>query len=369
MKQYLVGGAVRDKLLGKEPKDRDWVIVGATQEDVDSLLAQGYTQVGADFPVFLHPETKEEYAFARIERKVGVGYHGFEVSTESVTIEEDLARRDLTINSMAMDEDGKIVDPYGGRKDLHNRVLRHTTDAFAEDPLRVMRLARFAARFPEWRVHPSTIELCKKLTQAGELNHLSIERIWTEMEKGFAEAAPQKFMQVLSQTEALLWTDSLKSIFGSVLTEVQAAISQSLACVPKDQRLYVAIGALARVDSDVPGGPSRARDCQANVLELKTSKRTAEDLARIIKKARGLQDGPQFMDLVMAATAIERAGWKLTFSAKRLMTAQRIMREIRASDFPGLEGKELGRMIDETRVANLQMGLDIPTPCTTQQLG
>lgn len=370
MKKYLVGGAVRDKLLGKEPKDRDWLIVGATETDVQDLLAQGYEQVGADFPVFLHPETKEEYAFARVERKVGAGYHGFEVRADaSVTIEEDLARRDLTINSMAMDEDGKIIDPYGGRKDLHNHVLRHTTEAFAEDPLRVMRLARFAARFQDWRVHPSTIELCKKLTQAGELNHLSTERIWTEMEKGFSEASPLRFMQVLASTEALMFTTHLGDMFGPALTDVQTAIAQSLSCVPKEQRLYVAIGALARGDLFIPGGPSRARDCQQNVLALKLAMRNADDLSKLVKKARGLQEGPQFMDLVMAATTIERAGWKLPFSSKRLMTAQRIMREVRASDFPGIEGKELGRVIDETRIANLQMGLDIPIPCTTPQLG
>jgi len=184
MKTYLVGGAVRDTLLGLVPKDKDYVIVGATAEDVESLIAQGYQRVGADFPVFLHPETGDEYALARIERKVGAGYNGFEAYTSpDLTIEDDLRRRDLTINAMAMDpETGEIIDPFGGQEDLKNGVLRHVSEAFAEDPLRVLRVARFKARYG-FEIHHTTFDLMKQLVDSGELDHLTRERIWVEIEK------------------------------------------------------------------------------------------------------------------------------------------------------------------------------------------
>lgn len=199
-KIYLVGGAVRDRLLGIGSKDRDYVVVGATPE---WMIAQGYQKVGADFPVFLHPETKEEYALARQERKTGPGYHGFETRfDQAVTLEDDLARRDLTINSMAMDDKGNVVDPYGGQADLTARVLRHTSDAFVEDPLRVLRIARFVAR-NSFRIHESTIALAQKIVAAGELKHLPFERIWVELWKGFAEQHPQLMIFALDQMGAL----------------------------------------------------------------------------------------------------------------------------------------------------------------------
>ena len=184
MKVYLVGGAVRDTLLGLDPKDKDYVIVGATAEDVEALLVQGYQRVGADFPVFLHPETGDEYALARIERKVGAGYNGFEAYTSpDLTIEDDLRRRDLTINAMAMDPDtGEIIDPFGGQEDLKNGVLRHVSEAFAEDPLRVLRVARFKARYG-FKLAPETYKLMHQLVESGELDHLTRERVWVEIEK------------------------------------------------------------------------------------------------------------------------------------------------------------------------------------------
>lgn len=184
MKTYLVGGAVRDTLLGLEPKDKDYVIVGATPEDVESLIAQGFQRVGADFPVFLHPVTGDEYALARIERKVGTGYNGFEAFTSpDLTIEDDLRRRDLTINAMAMDlESGEIIDPFGGQEDLKNGVLRHVSEAFAEDPLRVLRVARFKARYC-FLIDHTTLHLMHRLVESGELDHLTRERIWVEIEK------------------------------------------------------------------------------------------------------------------------------------------------------------------------------------------
>jgi len=188
MKTYLVGGAVRDTILGLEPKDKDYVIVGATPEDVENLIAQGFQRVGADFPVFLHPETGDEYALARIERKVGAGYNGFEAFTSpDLTIEDDLRRRDLTINAMAMDlETNELVDPFGGQQDLNDGVLRHVSEAFAEDPLRVLRVARFKARYG-FKLAKETYNLMHQLVESGELDHLTRERVWVEIEKLLSE--------------------------------------------------------------------------------------------------------------------------------------------------------------------------------------
>lgn len=360
MQVFLVGGAVRDTLLGRQPKDQDWVIVGATQEDVDRLVSEGYTQVGSDFPVFLHPESGDEYALARIERKIGVGYHGFDVTADStVTIEDDLARRDLTINSMAMSDGGEIIDPYGGLRDLHNRVLRHTTEAFAEDPLRVLRLARFAARFQGWKVAPETIELCKRIGEAGELNHLSIERIWTEMEKAFKEPAPHRFFEILDQCDALRHCNVLSELFE--YNETDKKLMSQLSSVPENQRLFVAIGAIAVKVPSAHGGPIRARDCFENVNEVVGAERTAVDLYRVLKKSRALQSGIQFTDLIEVVFLHERAGVShlLSFGTKDLIKAQHIVLNVRSADFVGLEGKALGKAIEDTRINALRIGFDI----------
>ncbi len=203
MKTYLVGGAVRDKLLGIPIKDRDWVVVGATPAD---LLSHGYTQVGKDFPVFLHPTSREEYALARTERKTGAGYKGFTVHADkNVTLEEDLQRRDLTINAIAEDEAGNIVDPFNGRGDLKKKLLRHVSPAFTEDPLRVLRVARFAARFHHlgFTVADETIALMQNIAASGELWDLVSERIWTEISKALGEKSPQVFFQVLRDSNTL----------------------------------------------------------------------------------------------------------------------------------------------------------------------
>ncbi|MGD8578099.1 MAG: multifunctional CCA addition/repair protein [Lysobacterales bacterium] len=203
MEVFLVGGAVRDALLGLPVKERDWVVVGGSPEQ---LLDEGYRQVGASFPVFLHPETGEEYALARTERKQGHGYHGFAVDFHpGVTLEEDLRRRDLTINAMARDADDRLIDPFGGKQDLRDRVLRHVSPAFREDPLRVLRVARFAARFAPlgFRVHEATLELMREMSDSGELGHLAPERVWTEIEKAMAAPRPGRFVEVLRECGAL----------------------------------------------------------------------------------------------------------------------------------------------------------------------
>lgn len=203
MEIYEVGGAVRDSLLGLPVLDRDWVVVGARPED---LLREGYKQVGKEFPVFIHPETGEEYALARTERKIGPGYHGFAFDTSStVTLEEDLKRRDLTINAMARDTGGSVIDPCGGRDDLKRRRLRHVSEAFAEDPLRILRVARFAARFARlgFSVAQSTMALMRRLVATGEAAELKPERVWLETEKALAERDPQVFFEVLRECGAL----------------------------------------------------------------------------------------------------------------------------------------------------------------------
>jgi len=203
MKTYLVGGAVRDQLLGKAVQDRDWVVVGSTAEE---MIGLGYAQVGKDFPVFLHPETKEEYALARTERKSGKGYGGFEVyASPDVSLEQDLARRDLTVNAIAMDDSGEIIDPYGGVADLNSLILRHVTDAFSEDPLRVLRVARFKARFHYlgFSIDSKTIALMKEISNSGELIDLASERVWIELNKSLMEFSPSQFFLTLRDCDAL----------------------------------------------------------------------------------------------------------------------------------------------------------------------
>ena len=212
MQIYMVGGAVRDRLLGLPVQDHDWVVVGATPEQ---MVAQGYLPVGKDFPVFLHPDSREEYALARTERKSGRGYKGFTVFTSpDVTLEEDLARRDLTINSIAACADwtsagGKLgskvdlIDPFGGQRDLQAKVLRHVTDAFREDPVRILRLARFAARFHDFSIAPETMALLREMVADGEADHLVPERVWQELSRGLMEAHPARMFEVLRDCGAL----------------------------------------------------------------------------------------------------------------------------------------------------------------------
>jgi tRNA nucleotidyltransferase (CCA-adding enzyme) len=201
-KSYVVGGAVRDRLLGLPVSDRDHVVVGAT---VDEMKAAGFRPVGRDFPVFLHPETHEEYALARTERKVAPGYAGFLFHADpSVTLEADLERRDLTINAIAEDEtDGRLVDPFGGQRDLADKLFRHVGPAFVEDPVRILRLARFAARFVDFRVAPETLSLMRSMADAGEIDALVPERVWQELSRGLMEARPSRVFDVLREAHAL----------------------------------------------------------------------------------------------------------------------------------------------------------------------
>ena len=215
MKIYRVGGYVRDRLLNVEPKDIDWVVTGAT---VEQMLAKGYKAIGKDFPVFLHPDSKQEYALARSERKTAPGYHGFEFNTDpDITIEQDLLRRDLTINAMAEDENGELIDPYGGQQDIEARLLRHVSSAFCEDPVRVLRVARFAARFHSYgfRLADETVALIQQMGESGELASLVAERVWSEMSRALDEANPEVFFQTLRECSVLdILFPEIDALFG-----------------------------------------------------------------------------------------------------------------------------------------------------------
>lgn len=241
---YLVGGAVRDHLLGRPVTEKDWVVVGATADD---LLAQGYKSVGKDFPVFLHPTTQEEYALARQERKTAPGYGGFSFDTNaSVTLEEDLMRRDLTINAMAQDEQGIIIDPYGGQADLERRLLRHVSPAFAEDPLRILRIARFSARYHHLGFHiaEETWQLMRDIVAANEVDHLVAERVWKETARALHEPNPEIYFQVLRSCGALArLMPELDALFGvpqraefhpEIDTGVHSLMSLTQACLLSD---------------------------------------------------------------------------------------------------------------------------------------
>lgn len=226
MQIYLVGGAVRDRLLGLEVKDRDWVVVGATPQQ---MLDRGFKQVGSDFPVFLHPDSGEEYALARTERKSGKGYTGFEFFTSpEVTLEEDLCRRDLTINAIAEDSEGNLIDPYGGQQDLKSRTLRHVSPAFSEDPLRVLRVARFAARFISlgFEVAPETLALMTRLSTGDELGYLTPERVWQELERALATDSPLTFIVLLQSVGAC---EKLLPELCALGDSASAAVSERLA--------------------------------------------------------------------------------------------------------------------------------------------
>ena len=294
---FVVGGAVRDELLGLGPADRDWVVVGATPQQ---LIELGYKPVGKDFPVFLHPTTGEEVALARTERKVGAGYHGFTFhAAPEVTLEEDLARRDLTINAIARAEDGTLIDPFGGRADLAARVLRHVSGAFVEDPVRLLRVARLAARLPDFGVAPETMALLRQMVDAGEVDALVPERVWQELSRGLMTEHPARLFEVLRASGAL----------PRLLPELEANW-----CARRDQ----ALACCARAGAPLPvrwaclvhgsGDTAAVRALGQRLRVSGECLQLAEVLVRehATLQASGTLDAPQLMDLFERCDALRR---------------------------------------------------------------
>ncbi len=286
MKIYAVGGAIRDTLMGLPVHDIDYVVVGSS---VDEMVAKGFRPVGKDFPVFLHPETQAEYALARTERKTGKGYKGFHFYADpSVTLEQDLERRDLTINAMALEVDadgnqfGPIIDPYHGQEDLAAKVFRHVSDAFAEDPLRLLRIARFAARFPEFRVADETLIALQEIVQSGELNALSAERIWQELAKGLVASKPMHLFQVLLNTGAAntVLPPELTNQLSKEIFREELIVHFSLAGNSIEERCAIAL-------MDLPASKIRSwAECVRMPIDVRDFSEIFSDLRILDKKYR-----------------------------------------------------------------------------------
>jgi tRNA nucleotidyltransferase (CCA-adding enzyme) len=310
MKAYVVGGAVRDELLDLPVADRDWVVVGATPEE---MTAQGFRPVGKDFPVFLHPRTREEYALARTERKSGRGYKGFTVyAAPDVTLEDDLRRRDLTINAMARAEDGTLIDPFGGARDLAARVLRHVSEAFGEDPVRILRVARFAARF-DFRVAEETAALMRAMVEAGEVADLVPERVWQELARGLAEPHPQRMLEVLAACGAL--TRLLPELQPDAALE--AALARAAAAqAPLAVRFAVLTARLAEPEAQAVAerlrAPNEVRElaltyCRCRELLRRAASATPAELLDTLKRADALRRPERYAGLLAAARIVEAA--------------------------------------------------------------
>lgn len=415
MQIYLVGGAVRDAWLGRPPGDRDWVVVGATPE---VLLAQGYLAVGKDFPVFLHPRTHEEYALARTERKTAPGYRGFAVhAAPDVTLEQDLARRDLTINAIAAPADSisasgtfsinsdNLIDPYGGQRDLHDKVLRHVTEAFREDPVRILRVARFAARFTDFSVASETMALMREMVDAGEVDALVPERVWQELARGLMEAQPSRMFEVLRDCGALarllpevaaLWgvpqrADHHPEIDTGVhlmmvldmAARLQAPLPVRFACLTHDlgkattpaDVLPRHIGHEARSAQLLKGVCQRLRvptDCRelADVVAREHGnihrgmEFGAAATLRLLERCDALRKPQRFADALLAcecdargrlglhdSTYPQRPHWLAALAAAQSVATEAIAREAQAK---GLQGKDIGGLVHAARVAALR---------------
>lgn len=351
---YLCGGAVRDNLLGKRVQDRDFVVVGSN--DVEMLTA-GFERVGMDFPVFLHPETREEYALARREKKVGAGYTGFTFEADrSVTLYEDLERRDLTVNSMAMDDDGTIVDPFGGQADLKAKVLRHTSAAFAEDPLRVVRLARFFARYEDFTVAGETMSLCSDMVDRGDLNELSEERFWRELVKVFGEAKPSRFFELLYEVGALNKVTFFQKLFRSVNgSRLKELMNLADACALKlDSVFAVDVFAALVAPWDTVNFLPTTR-CGNLFVALQGYNElggppAAHEVVSFLSKCRAWGEGTIVFDLVDALNVLDRVGRKsVYFYADKLMECYHTARAVSAEPYLHLKGPAIGQAMAAER--------------------
>lgn len=413
MQIYMVGGAVRDKLLGRPVNDHDWVVVGATPEQ---MLAQGYLPVGRDFPVFLHPETREEYALARTERKSGRGYRGFVVqSSPDVTLEEDLSRRDLTINAIATCTDAsgatRLFDPFHGEKDLRARLLRHVTDAFREDPVRILRVARFAARFTDFTVAPETMQLMREMVAHGEVDHLVAERVWQELARGLMETQPSRMFEVLRECGALavllpevarLWGVPQRADYHpevdtgvhlmmvlDMAARLSAPLTVRFACLAHDLGKGTTAAHVlprhigheersARLLKDVAERLRVPVDCRetADVVARehgnihRSGDLSAAALVRLLERCDAIRKPERFADILLACEcdARGRLGWAESAYPQRqrlasvLAAAQSVVtRDIAAqAAAKGVNGPQVGALIHQARVAAVAQWLGAP---------
>jgi tRNA nucleotidyltransferase (CCA-adding enzyme) len=406
MQTYMVGGAVRDALLGLPVNDRDWVVVGATPE---AMIDAGYLPVGRDFPVFLHPDTREEYALARTERKTGRGYHGFAFHADpGVTLEEDLARRDLTINAMAQDDAGQVFDPFDGRSDLQARVLRHVTDAFREDPVRILRLARFAARFAHFSIAPGTLALMRAMVEEGEVDHLVPERVWQELARGLVEPKPSRMLEVLRECGALarllpevdrLWGVPQRADYHpevdtgvhlmmvlDMSARLQAPLPVRFACLTHDlgkgttpaevlprhigheersARLLKTVSNRLRVPADCHELADVVAREHGNIH--RSAEFSAAALVRLLERCDAFRKPQRFADALLACECDARGRLGLEDKPypqrERLMAALGAARRVATADVAaeaasrGLSGPKVGEMIHAARVAAVHEGL------------
>ncbi len=412
MHTYLVGGAVRDALLGLAVKDRDWVVVGATP---DELVAQGFVPVGRDFPVFLHPRTYEEYALARTERKTAPGYHGFVIhAAPDVTLEQDLARRDLTVNAIAVDAssigpDGQLdigkalfVDPHGGRRDLAHKVLRHVGPAFREDPVRILRLARLAARFADFSVAPQTLQLAREMVRSGEVDHLVAERVWQELATGLMEDAPSRMFELLRDCGALarllpevnrLWGVPQRADYHpevdtgvhlmlvlDMCAQLQAPLAVRFACLMHDlgkgttapdvlprhtdheQRsatLLRHVGQRLRVPTDCCELADVVAREHSNIH--RSAELGAAALARLLERCDAIRKPERFRDVLLACECDARG--RLGHAESAYPQAPRLLAALAAAQgvatqgiansamSAGVQGRNIGELIHQARVA------------------
>jgi tRNA nucleotidyltransferase (CCA-adding enzyme) len=389
MEIYLVGGAVRDRRLGLPIRERDWVVVGSTPAEMRQL---GYTPVGKNFPVFLHPETRDEYALARTERKTGHGYTGFETCADpDITLEQDLLRRDLTINAMAETAEGELIDPYNGEADLENGVLRHVSPAFAEDPVRILRVARFAARFAHWgfRVAHATNELMRDMVRNGEVDHLVPERVWAELEKALAENTPARFFDVLYGCGALarlfpeiepLYLDRIPREHGhgeAVLPVLEQSVKHgpqpdirfaALVCDIRNHEAAVFGPAQLSALCDRLRMPNACRKLGSMALQHSHRARSAAALGatqqlELLEALDALRRPGRFSRFLQVC-ASEAAANDLPDSSKHLATALAAARSVDAGRLQqqGLSGKALGDAIREARIEAIHRAAHGDTP-------
>ena len=366
MKIYVVGGAIRDQLLGLPVKDLDYVVVGATP---DQMLAQGYTPVGQDFPVFLHPVTHAEYALARTERKVAPGYKGFVFHADpGVTLEQDLARRDLTINAMAKEADangqpvGDVIDPYGGQKDLKDKLFRHIGPAFSEDPVRLLRIARFAARFPDFAIEPTTLILLKKIHASDELNALVKERVWQELSRGLMSERPSRMLEVLIEIGVFeLFFQKLNSKDAALFSNIDLAAAHKLNL---SQRCAVLLSNLGVEDIQAWAAlwsiPVECRDYAVLARELQMGLRSprldSRHLLELLNRIDVWRKPERFEELIKVAVLLKLPTERLTKSydhAKKVDIAQ-IVQEV--GEQGSSTGAKIKQLIEDRRLLAIQDG-------------